>query len=668
MAITKLPKNAIADDAITSDKIEDGAITSGKLGAGNISLSKTPLGNAAPTISSLDTSQINPDSGATVTITGTGFVSIPDVKFMNTSTGARIQASTVAFTSSTIIAAAFPSGQTPGTYKVLVENTDGKGAISTSTITYSLAPTWSTAANLGSIEEGEAVNIQLLAYDDDSTAVSSYSLVSGSLPSGVTLSGDSSVGSLTGTAPAVDADTNYTFTIRATDDESQTSDREFTLTITNWTVANSLRFNASSDDSLQRSTTAGSQKLFTFSCWFKKSTLGSDSDDQQLFSSWDGSNGILILIDSNDLLQIYSKVGGVVKLNVKSQMVFRDVSAWYNVVVSFNSNTTTLNIYVNGEEITQTVDVAFTDADHEINESGGVNYISSLAGGSSRIWEGYMSEVVLIDGQALDATSFGETDTSSGIWKPKSVSGLTFGTNGFYLPFTNSASLGADSSGNSNDFTVNNLTAIDQTTDTPVNNFATLNPLGTVQLGTLSEGNLKLVSSSAYKIATSTIAVSSGKWYVENKITGGSPDAMLGVIDVQDYQTNSSINYAGDKTNSVGYYKDGRKFIANSASSYGASYTTDDIIGIALDLDSGTKTITFYKNGASQGAINLPTAGSEEWYFLPSPYNATIEVNFGSPSFTISSGNSDANGYGNFEYAVPSGYFALNTKNLAEYG
>jgi hypothetical protein len=130
----------------------------------------------------------------------------------------------------------------PGTYKVLVENADGQGVLSTASIIYSIAPTWSTAANLGSVEEGESVNISLVAYDDDSTAVTSYTLVSGSLPSGVTLSGDSTIGTLTGTAPAVDADTNYTFTIRATDDESQTSDREFTLTITNWTVANSLRF------------------------------------------------------------------------------------------------------------------------------------------------------------------------------------------------------------------------------------------------------------------------------------------------------------------------------------------------------------------------------------------------------------------------------------------
>jgi hypothetical protein len=353
-------------------------------------------------------------------------------------------------------------------------------------------------------------------------------------------------------------------------------------------------------------------------------------------------------------------------------MVFRDVSAWYHIVFAYDTTQGTASnrftMWVNGAVATTSIvggknEVAQNE-DALVFINGDTHTIGS---DEADYFDGYMAEWVFVDGQKLDADSFGEYDEDSGIWKPKDVSGINLGTNGFYLNFADSSDLGIDA-GNDNDFEPTNLTAIDQSTNTCTNNFATLNPLGTVQLGTLSEGNLKLVSSNAYKIATSTIAVSSGKWYVENKITGSSPDAMLGVIDVQDYQTNSSINYAGDKTNSVGYYKDGRKFIANSASSYGASYTTDDIIGIALDLDSGTKTITFYKNGASQGAINLPTAGSEEWYFLPSPYNATIEVNFGSPSYSESGGNSDGNGYGNFAASVPANYYCLNTKNLAEYG
>jgi hypothetical protein len=269
----------------------------------------------------------------------------------------------------------------------------------------------------------------------------------------------------------------------------------------------------------------------------------------------------------------------------------------------------------------------------------------------------------MIDGTAYDATAFGEYD-ANGVWTIKTDVSVTYGTNGFFiLKDGNSVT---DQSPNTNNWTVAGGT-LTKTEDSPSNVFATLNSLGSVQQGTLSEGNLTITSSSAYKIAPSTLAVSSGKWYVENKITGSSPDASVGVIDVQDYQTNSSINYAGDKTNSVGYYKDGRKIIANSFSSYGASYTENDIIGIALDLDSGTKTITFYKNGASQGAINLPTTGSEEWYFLPSPYNATIKVNFGNGYFgttAVASAGTNASGNGIFEFDCPTGYTALSTKGL----
>jgi len=402
MAINKTVRNAIADGAVTSDKIEDGAITSGKLGAGTISLSKTPLGNAAPTISSLNTSQIDPDSGATVTITGTGFVSIPDVRFLNTSTGARIQASTVGFTSSTTITGAFPSGQTPGTYKVLVENPDGKGAISTSTITYSAAPTWSTAANLGSIEEGEAVNIQLLAYDDDSTAVSSYSLVSGSLPSGVTLSGDSSVGSLTGTAPAVDADTNYTFTIRATDDEGQTSDREFTLTITNWTVANSLRFDDGSSDYLNRTNgTPTDDKILTFSGWFKRSSLGGSDPYYLLHNIETTANYGYIRFSTDDTFKITTVISSSTSTNLITNRVFRDISAWYHIVVSVDTTQSTssnrVKFYVNGSQITSFSTETYPAQNDTFqltkNLASGTFRLGGYSPGSD-YYDGYMSEIV----------------------------------------------------------------------------------------------------------------------------------------------------------------------------------------------------------------------------------------------------------------------------------
>jgi hypothetical protein len=678
MALNKADTNSLSDNAVTTEKIEDGAVTAGKLAAGNLSVSKTLLLNAAPTITSLNTSQINPDSGATVTITGTGFVSIPDVRFLNTSTGVRIQASTIGFTSSTTITAAFPSGQTVGTYKVLVENPDGKGVISTSTITYSAAPTWSTAANLGSIEEGESVNIQLLAYDDDSTAVSSYSLVSGSLPSGVTLSGDSSVGALTGTAPEVDADTNYTFTIRATDDESQTSDREFTLTITNWTVANSLRFNSGSSDYLTRTPSGtGNRRTWTFSAWVKRTNPGAGN---QIFQQSQAEGNYMKLYFSSDKIFWRGTTGGSNTAYIVTNRLFRDVSAWYHIVARFDSTNATagdrMRLYINGIEETD----FSTDINPSLNYDSFANTTNPIDIGRDNVnnasyFNGYMAEVCMVDGQSLDPTSFGETDTASGIWKPKKISGLTFGTNGLYLPFTSSGSLGADSSGNSNDFTVNNLTAVDQSTDTPQNNFITMNPLDSYySASTFSEGNLKVVTNSgSYTTNTSTIALASGKWFWEVKVTNSSTEDMIGIRGDQtrsNYDFNESYDFF---YNSYGRFYDGSS--GSQFVSYGATFTTGDIIGVALDLDSGTNTIQFYKNGVAQGSKNITHVSSTAIGFYniavgdyTSGGASTFEMNFGSPPYSESGGNSDGNGYGNFSMAVPSGYFALNTKNLAEYG
>ena len=448
-------------------------------------------------------------------------------------------------------------------------------------------------------------------------------------------------------------------------------------------VANSLRFDDGSSDSLNRTnTSSGSRKVFTFSCWFKKSTLGSASDDQMIFSSWDGSNGIFIQIDASDLLQIYSKVGGVVKLNVRSEMVFRDTSAWYHLVVKFDSNITNLDLYVNGEEISQTVVVAFVDADHEINESGGTHYIGTKP--SDRLWDGYMAEVVFIDGTALDPTSFGEFDEDTGIWKPINVSGLTFGTNGFYLDFENSGSLGADVSGNGNNFTVNNLTSIDQTTDTPTNNFATLNALDTFYAdGTLSNGNLKYTGSAGnYDYIPSTIQASSGKYYAEVKIEATpSNNAIVGITGKSMTDTQ---NYLGKYNYEYGYIGSGNKINNASFTSYGNTFTAGDIIGIYLDLDNNK--LYFAKNGTIQNSgtgisITNPTSTTNGFYaFAVSSFDSggadILSINFGNPSFTIASSNTDPNGYGNFEYdpsagtfdGVSKSFYALNTKNLAEYG
>jgi len=687
MALNKTTTNTLADSAITSDKIENGAITNAKISdATTISITKTPINALPPTITSLDTSVIDPTTGATVTITGTRFVSIPDVKFLNTTTGARITASSVGFTSSTTITATFPSGQTAGVYKVIVENPNGLSVISSATITYSIAPAWSTAAgSLGSFEEGDSVSASLLAYDDDSTAVSSYSLVSGSLPSGITLSGDSSIGALTGTAPSVDADTQYSFTIRATDNESQTSDRAFTMDITNWGVFNALRYDDGSTDYLNRtSSTPTSTTTCTFSAWIKRSDVS--GADNGIFTAKVDVNNYFIIAFASNKFRVQAVSGGSVFTDIVSNQLFRDASAWYHIVASIDSAQGTssdrVKLYVNGNQITSLQNTTYPSSSADM-KLGGTHEVGRREDGGN-YFDGYMAETLFIDGQQLTPSSFGETDATSGIWVPKKISGLTFGTNGFHLKFSNSGALGTDSSGNSNTFTVNNLTSIDQVTDTPQNNFATLNPLaafendGTTYFNgnyTISDGNLNASSSGnagAWGHSFSTFGVSSGKWYWEVEADSISNSTHVGVSQLftsgyfQNHTSSRNINLInGSSTGGAG------------SGAYNLSaFSGGDILMIALDMDNGK--VYFGKNGTWGGSGDPATntnpcftgldTTSEYFAGFDLAYTGSFLWNFGNPPFTISSGNSDANGYGNFEYAVPSGYYALCTKNLAQYG
>jgi len=290
----------------------------------------------------------------------------------------------------------------------------------------------------------------------------------------------------------------------------------------------------------------------------------------------------------------------------------------------------------------------------------------------------YYSEFCMVDGQALDPTSFGEFDEDSGIWKPIDVSGLTFGTNGFYLDFEDSSALGNDAAG-SNNFTVNNLTAIDQSTDTCTNNFATLNPLAKGANVTLTEGNLQFTSNNRYG-TVGTFGLSSGKWYWEVKVVDAGSDIQVGI-----FQGGGNIGYPNaelGKTSqgwsviSIG----GNRLHNLSQSSYGgAAFSDGDILMVALDMDNGKwymgKNNSWFDSGNPATSSSPAHTGITGTIFPAIATYAESEsgsinyqFNFGSPPYAISSGNTDGNGYGNFEYAVPSGYYALNTKNLAEYG
>ena len=436
-----------------------------------------------------------------------------------------------------------------------------------------------------------------------------------------------------------------------------------TLSSGGFAVDNSCRFNSGSSDTLTR-TNSSTSNTWTFSAWIKRSSIiGSNKYLISWGTSGTNGTGIGFSDSGTSSLFYYSEDGGSNRYKLTSAS-YRDISAWYHVVVKSDSNAITF--YVNGEEPTQ----AWSNGSAGQNLSSSTMTIGNWVT-ASLYPSNYMAEVCFIDGTALAPTDFGEFDEDSGIWKPIDVSGLTFGTNGFYLDFENSGALGADVSGNTNNFTVNNLTAVDQSTDTCTNNFATLNPLyvGLNANFGLSEGNLKGLNSGAGdNNYVSNFGVSSGKWYVEAKATVDSEAyGTIGIVATDSVvQTNGS--WLGSSNDSFYYSQNGHIGTNGGSTSTGhATYATNDIISVALNLDDNE--LLWYKNGAVQNSGTATAITANKEYFIGGRvYKSSTgwEFNFGSPSFAISSGNTDGNSRGNFEYAPPSGYLSLCTANLSE--
>jgi len=442
-------------------------------------------------------------------------------------------------------------------------------------------------------------------------------------------------------------------------------------------IENSCRFNNDSSDYLIRTPSSASNRdAWTLSLWIKRCNLGTYQSIYGIYA--DANNQENFGFDDSDRFfwQLYQSGSAVGQLT--SNRVFRDTSAWYHIVAVYDSANSTagnrMRLYINSVEETSFA----TDT----NPSSGLDSLwnSTTAHSIGRInttnyIDMYLAEFIHVDGQALTPTSFGATNPVTNIWEPIAYTG-TYGTNGFKLNFADSSNLGDDTSGNGNDFTVNNLTSVDQSTDTCSNNFATMNSLYKLSNVTFSEGNLQHTNAGNWQPGLSTIGVSSGKWYFESKftaVTGGSNNAFIGIsLDTEA----DGLTLVGNSANSYGYENTGQKKNSSSAS-YGDSWTVGDIVSCYVDLDNGA--IYFGKNGTVQ-ASGDPTSGSTKTnaaytfttggtYLLGvSDYYGTQQINYGSPPFSISSGNADANGFGNFEYAVPSGYFALNTKNLSEFG
>lgn len=440
----------------------------------------------------------------------------------------------------------------------------------------------------------------------------------------------------------------------------------------------SARFNSGSSDNLNRTfTTPTSGTTWSINFWVKKSSNGSAIN---LCSRLvDGSNEDRIRFTSGDALEWSVYKSGAYAGQLVTTQLFRDNSAWYNILCVWDTSNATagnrMRMYLNGSEITAfSTDTNPTQNTTSLfNASGSNHRIGSVTSGE--YFNGYMSEIILVDGQALTPSSFGASN-ASGVWYPIPYSG-SYGTNGFYLKFGNASSLGTDSSPNGNNWTVNNLTSVDQSTDSTLNNFATINILTCNDTATLTsaDGNLTITGGNDMG---ATIGITKGKWYWESKKSNTGTVAHWGIGFTQSWYSSTQIvtgNGSGyffrdDFSGGLSVSNSGSNGFTNiSKSSTGSSVANGDIIGVALDLDSATKAVTFYQNGSTVASATFSYDGTSStcFPFIRNNSGAQSQWNFGSPPYSANS-YADGNGYGNFSYAVPSGYYALCTANLNTYG
>jgi len=510
---------------------------------------------------------------------------------------------------------------------------------------------------------------------------------------------------------------------------------------TGYDIDNSVKLEPDNSESIQRSHsdigTPTDQKLVTISFWIKRTELLA-SGDHKIFEGVAGANKTWISWN-NDRIKFKSDFSN--PQNLITTRLFRDTAAWYHICIAMDTSQGTaanrVKIYINGVQETAFDTETYPNQNNNsyFFESSMSHYIGGASGGGA----GYWADFYLIDGQQKAATDFGEFDEDSGIWKPKAYSG-TFGDEGYHIDFGDSSALGADVSGNSNNFgTLTNVAAADQATDTPTNNFCTLNPLSYDVPYTASEGNTKWSKSdTTYGMASGTHYVGAGKWYWEVKATDfntysscrfGIIDAAKPTVDAGEHgyedpslaATNPEILAMSGAPNA--WYMNSNSTITNNGALSSVDYTFNegDILAIALDMDNGgfwfgnsryegiangsfwvapggtttsgsvattdptngnyalvgngggTNSGTPNFNGGTITGGSLLTAGFTLVTPLIGAYHSnttvTLEVNFGGfTSYAEDGGYSDANGYGNFAYAVPSGFYSLCSKNIAEFG
>jgi len=427
---------------------------------------------------------------------------------------------------------------------------------------------------------------------------------------------------------------------------------------------------------LQRTpSSTGNRDKWTWSAWVKRSKLGANIT---LFSAWaDSNNNSVITFLDDDALRYYDKAAGSVQANLYTNRKFRDTSSWYHIVVVYDSGNNTsgdrVKIYVNGVEETSfsTDTMPGQNNDSTVNKASCPHYIGT-DDTTGYFFDGYLTHVHFCDGYAYSASDFGETDTTTGEWKAKTSPSVTYGTNGFLI--LKDGNTITDQSSNSNDFTLGGGTLTDLK-DNPDNTFATMNPLVGQTGYSFSQGNNTVTWSSNNKSSSSTLGITGGKFYWEVKYitSAGGNDVLIGVGN----ENINHNNYVGSDDSSWGYYgANGSKYNGSGGVAYGNTFTANDIISIALDMDNTA--IYFAKNGTWQNSGD-PTSGASQTgsaftnlsgtiFPVISGYTSdSLSFNFGNGYFgttAVSSAGTNASNNGIFEYDVPTGYTALSTKGL----
>jgi len=432
------------------------------------------------------------------------------------------------------------------------------------------------------------------------------------------------------------------------------------------------------------SPTAGNRTKGTISVWVKRSSLGSYQNIYVDFYSTDNFAGVRF--NNSDTLGVFSYSGGSAQLDINTNRKFRDTNAWYHIVVAWDTTDGTasdrIKIYINGERETSfSGSPTYPTSSQQIMFGIGGSYpivIGRRGTDNAEYFDGSMSHFHRVDNQALAPTVFGSTDSTTGEWKISTSPSITYtGSSDYNFFILKDGNSVTDQSGQSNNLTVGGGT-LTKTEDCPSSVFATLDAIQyKTSALTYSNGNTTVSFPSAWVFALSQWGVSSGKWYWEAKCnSGNNANSFYGICAEMVPTGNGFYN---NSQNGAIMYKvgSGETYIdaTNNASGYSPSINNTDIVGLALDLDSGTKTLKIYKNGtllSSGGTINLSSYYNDTLVFPcfsgnSSSASCSFNVNFGNGYFggtAVSSAGTNASNNGIFEYDVPTGYTALSTKGL----